>query len=87
MTLEKLVIANIVVVLVSSVLPHICSFIHNRSKKIKLNGWVKNVEAKLKIHTPAKNETIIITLASVSEKNFVDELTKAEINFVTVTKN
>lgn len=87
MTLEKLVIANIVVVLVSSALPHIYSCIRNRSKKIKLNGWVKKVEAELKIHVPVENEKITIALASVSKENFVDELAKSEINFVTVTKN
>lgn len=34
-----------------------------------------------------ENEKITIALASVSKENFVDELAKSEINFVTVTKN
>lgn len=87
MTLEKLVIANIVVVIVTCLLPCICSCIRNGHKKIKLNTWVKKVETKLEQRPSAKNETIIITLDSVSDTNFVDKLIKSEINFVTVTKN
>lgn len=87
MTLEKLVIANIVVVIITCLLPCICSCIRNRPKKIKLNTWLKNVETKLELHVPVENEKITITLTSVSKENFVDELAKSEIKFVTVTKN
>lgn len=87
MMLVVLVSVNIAVVAVSIALPCICSCKHNRPKKRKLNEWLKNVESELELHVPVENEKITIALASVSKENFVDELTKSKINFVTVTKN